>query len=174
MAISLTPRQLEQVPAELSAAPLADVLARLAEAVAEGQAKLDLASAEVMAQLATTMVKIVPEVRQIIEADGTRRFERADPVELSLLDIGLRPTFYAFAEATAEVAMDLKIVEEVSGGTTTRPALLAATQALRTERRLNRDVRVSTRITAKLVPVPGPASLGPVTSVEDRREGGGS
>jgi hypothetical protein len=52
--------------------------------------------------------------------------------------------------------------------------LFASTRSLRTERKLNRDVKISSKMSAKLVPVPAPPLLGPVRDVEDRREGGGA
>jgi hypothetical protein len=166
MPIRLTPRELSP-GRELPGAPLADFVTQLAEAVAEGQAKLDLSSAEVAAQLAQTRVQFVPEVRQIIDKDGTMRFETAKPVTLSLLELGIRPTFYAFAEATVEAALDLRVVEETTSGSAARGSLFASTQSLRLERKLNRDVKISSKISAKLVPVPMPGMLAPVRTVVD-------
>ncbi|MEQ8381021.1 MAG: hypothetical protein RIB93_17860 [Coleofasciculus sp. D1-CHI-01] len=175
MAFDLTPKDPNEPIQELAGASLAEVLTQLAEAIAEGQARLDLSSAQVVQELAQTQVDIVPSIRQIIREDGTVEFQQAEPVRVSLLDLGILPTFLAFSEATAEVAMDLKVVENVtqSGNTNKRKSLFAATQSLRTERRLNRDVSVHTKLTAKLVPVPVPARLQPIITVEDQREGGG-
>jgi hypothetical protein len=96
-------------------------------------------------------------------------------VEVSLLELGVTPTFYAFSEATAEVAMDLKVVESSteSGTSEQRPFISIATRSLRTERRLNREVSVHSRISAKLTPIPTPPLLEPTRIVEDQREGGG-
>lgn len=175
MAFDLTPKDPNEPIQELAGASLAEVLTQLAEAIAEGQARLDLSSAQVVQELAQTQVDIVPSIRQIIREDGKVEFQQAEPVRVSLLDLGILPTFLAFSEATAEVAMDLKVVENVtqSGNTNKRKSLFAATQSLRTERRLNRDVSVHTKLTAKLVPVPVPARLQPIITVEDQREGGG-
>ncbi|MCP9470318.1 MAG: hypothetical protein NNA31_10010 [Nitrospira sp.] len=176
MSIRLTPRDANGGQ-ELAGASLADLISQLAEAVAEGQAKLDLSSAQVAAELAKTKVKFIPAIRQIIEKDGSVRFEQAEPMEVSLLDLGLQPTFYSFSEATVEVAMDLKVVEETTTtGSGRAPAkmLFASTRSLRTERKLNRDVKISSKMSAKLVPVPAPPLLGPARDVEDRREGGGA
>ncbi|MEQ8753010.1 MAG: hypothetical protein RID09_05740 [Coleofasciculus sp. G1-WW12-02] len=175
MAFDLTPKDPNEPIQELAGASLAEVLTQLAEAIAEGQARLDLSSAQVVQELAQTQVDIVPSIRQIIREDGTVEFQQAEPVRVSLLDLGILPTFLAFSEATAEIAMDLKVVENVtqSGNTNKRKSLFAATQSLRTERRLNRDVSVHTKLTAKLVPVPVPARLQPIITVEDQREGGG-
>lgn len=168
MPIRLTPRDLSPAR-ELPGASLADFVTQLAEAVAEGQAKLDLSSAEVAAQLAQTHVQFIPEIRQIIEKDGRMRFETAQPITLSLLELGIQPTFYAFSEAVVEVAMDLRVVEETASSGSSRGSLFASTQALRLERKLNRDVKISSKISAKLVPVPMPGMLTPVRTVEDNR-----
>jgi len=168
MAIQLTPRDALAPARELPGALLADLVPQLAEAIAEGQAKLDLSAAEVAQQLAGTRVQFVPEIRQIIDEKGNTKFETA--VEVSLLELGIQPTFYAFSEATVEVAMDLKIVEDTQSTTTSKTVLFANTQSLRLERKLNRNVTISSKIMAKLVPVPAPQLLTPVRTVEDNRK----
>jgi hypothetical protein len=175
MAFNLAPKDPNEPIQELGGASLAEVLTQLAEAIAEGQARLDLSAAQVMNELAQTRVDIVPSIRQIIREDGSVEFDQAEPVNVSLLDLGILPTFYAFSEATVEVVMDLKVVESLttSGNDRKSPFLFASTQSLRTERRLNRDISVHTKLTAKLVPVPTPNRLAPTITVEDRREGGG-
>lgn len=173
MPIQLTPRDALNPARELPGASLADLVTQMAEAVAEGQAKLDLSAAQVAQQLAATKVKFVPEIRQTISAGGEMKFETAPAVEVSLLELGITPTFYAFAEATVEVAMDLKVVEQTATTQSQeKKGLFAGTQSLRMERKLNRDLKVSSKITAKLVPVPAPALLTPVRTVTDERNGG--
>jgi hypothetical protein len=176
MAISLTPRDPLEPVKEVPGGSLAEVLTQLAEAIAEGQARLDISSAQVIQELSNAKVSIIPSIRQIIEEDGTVRFEQAEPLEVSMLDLGVMPTFFAFSEATAEIAMDLKVVENIteSGTSKRRVSLFAGTRSLRTERRLNRDVSVHTKISAKLVPVPAPALVEPTRILEDRRDGGGT
>lgn len=169
MAIQLKQRDALTQARELPATSLADLVTQLAEAVAEGQAKLDLSAAEVVKQLAATRVQFVPEIRQIIDEKGNMKFETAKAVELSLLELGIQPTFYAFSEATVEVAMDLKIVEDTQSLTNSKTVLFANTQSLRLERKLNRNVTISSKITAKLVPVPAPQLLTPVRTIEDKR-----
>lgn len=172
MAIRLTPRDALDTARELPGASLADLVAQLAEAIAEGQAKLDLSAAAVAQELAKAKAQFIPEIRQVIEQDGSMKFEQAKPVEVSLLELGIQPTFYAFSEATLEVAMDLKVVEQTTTTTQENKGLFANTQSLRLERKLNRDVKVSSKITAKLVPVPAPQLLTPVRTVTDKRSGG--
>jgi hypothetical protein len=173
MPIQLTPRDALDPARELPGASLADLVTQLAEAIAEGQAKLDLAAAAVTQELAKIKVPFIPEIRQIIGKDGSIKFEQAPPVEVSLLELGIQPTFYAFSEATVEVAMDLRVVEQTTTSSSQeKKALFAGTQSLRLERKLNRDLKVSSKITAKLIPVPAPQLLTPVRTVIDNRGGG--
>jgi hypothetical protein len=173
MPIQLTPRDALDPARELPGASLADLITQMAEAIAEGQAKLDLAAAAVAQELAKSKVQFIPEIRQTIQKDGSMKFEQAQPIEVSLLELGIQPTFYAFSEATIEVAMDLKVVEQTTTTSSQeKKGLFAGTQSLRMERKLNRDVKVSSKMTAKLVPVPAPQLLTPVRTVTDNREGG--
>jgi hypothetical protein len=114
VAFDLSPRDPLEPTQELADAPLAEVLTKLAEGVAEGQARLDLSAAQVVRELAARRVSIIPSIRQIIREDGRMDFEQGAPVEVSLLELGITPTFYAFSEATAELAMDLKVTESNS------------------------------------------------------------
>jgi hypothetical protein len=170
MAIQLTPRDALDPARELPGASLADIVTQMAEAIAEGQAKLDLSAAAVTKELAETKVEFIPEIRQIIEQDGSMRFEAATPVQASLLDLGIQAHFYAFAEAVVEVAMDVHVVEEGQTSGSPTKGLFANTQSLRLERKLNRDVKISSKVTAKLIPVPAPQLLATVRTVEDNRE----
>ncbi|MCH8338392.1 MAG: hypothetical protein IH858_06060 [Chloroflexi bacterium] len=175
MAIDLTPKDPLEPTRELPGTPFAELLTQMAEAIAEGQARLDLSSAEVLRALSETSVSIIPNIQQIIAEDGSVRFEQSEPMSVSLLDLGILPTFFAFSEASVEVVMDLKTVESITerGTSKKRTFLFAGTQSLRTERRLNRDVSVHSKLSVKLVPVPAPALLEPTRIVEDQGEGGG-
>lgn len=148
---------------EVPSASFADLVRMLAEGIAEAQASLDRTSAELLTELANAKVDIIPRVIETIQEDGSITFEHAPPQEVSLLDIGVVPTFYQFSEATVEVVMDLKIVESEteSGEQKPRFSLFANTSGIRFERKLNRDVQVSSKLTAKLVPVPMPLRLEP-------------
>ena len=141
----------------------ADLVRMLGEGIAEAQASLDRASAELVQELANTEVQIVPEVKEIVDADGNVAFEQAEPQTVSLLSLGVMPTFYQFSQSTVEVAMDVKIVEnEKESGTGKRVfGLFAGTAEVRAERSLNRDVTAHSKLTATLVPVPMPLRLEP-------------
>jgi len=136
----------------------------LAEGIADAQSSLDHASASLVVELAKTKVEIIPRVEETIAADGSVTYKNAPPELVSLLDLGVRPTFYQFSQATVEVAMDIKVVENEtsSGGGKRRFSLFADTASLRFERKLNRDIKIASKITATLVPVPMPLRLEPV------------
>lgn len=153
---------------EAQEASLADLIRMTAESVADAQTALDRASAGLVAELAQTRVPVIPSIREIISESGEVTFERADPVEVTLLDIGVMPTFYQFSQTVIEIAMDLKVTESLdeSGKRSGSFALRADTAGLRFERKLNRDVKVSSKVTATLVPVPMPLRLEPVRTTQ--------
>lgn len=141
----------------------ADLVRMLGEGIAEAQAKLDQASAELLQELAKTPVQIIPEVKEVVDADGNVSFEQAEPETVSLLSLGVMPTFYQFSQSTVEVTMDVKIVETEKETETGKRlyTLFAGTAELRAERTLNRDVSAHSKLTATLVPVPMPLRLEP-------------
>ncbi len=153
---------------EVPSASFADLVRMVAEAIAEAQADLDRTSADLVTELANTKIQIVPRITETIDADGNVTFTQAPPQEVSLLDIGVEPTFYQFSESKIEVAMDLSIVESSneSGTEKKRFSLFANTSSLRFERKLNRDVKVSSKLSATLVPVPKPLRLQPERTTE--------
>ncbi len=151
---------------ETPSASFADLVRLLAEGIADAQTSLDRASASLAAELANTPVEIIPRVEETIAEDGSVTYKRAEPQQVSLLDIGVTPTFYQFSEAKVEVTMDVKIVENetLSENGQRRFGLFADTASVRFERKLGRDVTVSSKLTATLVPVPMPIRLEPVRS----------
>ena len=141
----------------------ADLVRMMGEGIADAQAALDKASAEVAVELAATEVDIVPTITETIAKDGTVTFERGTPQKRSLLEIGISPTFYQFREATVEVTMDMRIVE--TGDETTkekRKGLFSSTRDVTLDRRFSRDVKATSKVTTTLVPVPSPIRVEPV------------
>lgn len=130
----------------------------LAESIADAQRELDRSSAGMLEELAETEVSVVPEVREVVEPDGHVRYERARSRRVSLLDLGVTPTFYQFSESTVEVSLDITVVEE---GAQRKPRLIANTAAVQQERKLNRNLQAHSKLRATLVPVPMPAQLEP-------------
>jgi len=148
--------------AETSSTSFADLVRMMAEGIADAQMALDRSSAEMVTELAETRVDVVPTITETIAADGTVTYEQGKVQSVSLLELGVKPTFYQFSQATVEVSMDLKLVEQLSEDGTRKTGglgLFAETANIRFERKLNRDVSVHSRITATLVPVPMPLRL---------------
>lgn len=141
-----------------------DLVRMLAEGIADAQASLDRSSADLVEELAATTVSIVPSVTETIDADGNVTYAQAAAQQVSLLSLGVTPTFYQFSQATVEVVMDIKVVEseQVKEDGKRSYGLFAGTADVRIERKLNRDVSVSSKVTATLVPVPMPLRLEPV------------
>lgn len=141
----------------------ADLVRMLAEGIADAQTSLDRASAELVTELAETTVEIVPRVTETIDEQGNITFEQAPAQTVSLLSLGVTPTFYQFSQATVEVTMDVKIVEKEDETTEGKRSfgLFAGTASVRAERKLNRDVTMASKLTATLVPVPMPLRLEP-------------
>lgn len=138
-----------------------DLVRMMAEGIADAQLELDRASAEMIVDLASTRVDVVRSITETINEDGSVTIIADDAENLSLLELGVQPTFYQFRESTIEVAMDLSIAEEIeteSSGAG-RKTLFAKTRDITSERKLNRDVSVSSKLTATLVPVPSPLRL---------------
>lgn len=156
---------------ETPSTSFADLVRMLAEGIADAQASLDKTSAEMVVELAQTKVQIIPKVTETIDEAGNVTFEQAPAQEVSLLELGVEPTFYQFSEAKVEVAMDLKIVENETETGDRRYSLFAETANIRFERKLKRDVNISSKLTATLVPVPKPLRIetARVTNTKDEQ-----
>jgi hypothetical protein len=89
-----------------------DLVRMLAEGIADAQASLDRASAELVEELAHTTVSVVPRAKAI-DADGNVTYEHDEAQTVSLLSLAVTPTFYQFSQASVEVALDIKIVEQL-------------------------------------------------------------
>lgn len=111
--------------------PFPQMVQNLAFAIARGQMALDRSSMDTTRQLASEKVKIIEEIHEVIEpafrtvnvaiADaqgnkieqtivvtGARIIsDSTDPVDYTLLQAGLFPTFYQFTETIIEVKMSI-------------------------------------------------------------------
>ncbi len=147
---------------ETAATSFADLVRMMAEGIADAQMALDRSAATMVTELAETRVDIIPSITETVAADGSITFQQGKPQSVSLLELGVKPTFYQFSQATVEVSMDLKLVEQINEDGTRKTGslgLFADTSNIRFERKLNRDVSVHSKITATLVPVPAPLRL---------------
>ncbi len=148
---------------ETDSVSFADLVRLLGESVAAAQMSLDRASATLMAELAETYVDLVRNVTETIQPDGEITYETGEPQRVSLLELGVTPSFYRFSEASVEVVMDVKIVEATTESAEgPRWGLFADTRSVKSERKLNRDVTMTSRLRATLVSVPSPLRVEPV------------
>ncbi|WP_291319172.1 hypothetical protein [Desulfonatronospira sp.] len=168
---------LEQPARETDKASLGDLIREVALSIADAQKGLDASSAEMVRELAETRVEVVSAIRESISSDGSISYTQDKPRSVSLLEIGVMPTFYQFAQTVVEIQMDLKVVEtESEKGTKSqnkRMFLQADTAGIRFERKLNRDVSVCSKVKATLVPVPMPLRIEPVRTTTDADAGNG-
>ena len=152
----------EVVVQETASTSFADLVRLMAEGIADAQMALDRSAAEMVTELANTTVEMVPSITEEVAADGSVTFTQGKAQIVSLLALGVKPTFYQFSQATIEISMDLKLVEQINEDGTRKKGglgLFAETANIRFERKLNRDVSVHSKITATLVPVPAPLRL---------------
>ena len=162
---------------ELLAVPLPEMVMKLGLGIAEAQRALDENSVETSQLLAETTVPLVLAVTQVIAADGTVTFTNADPVDVSLLQIGLMPTFYQFSEATIEVTMDIKTTSSretnVKVSAKAKVGFACFSASVNTEvshnRKFGKEVHGTSRLVTKMVPVPPPTRIEPILNVVDNR-----
>ena len=172
--------------------PFAELVRNLAFAIAEGQLELDRSSIATLQFLIDPRnnVSIIPEIAEVIEpavrmvpvtgsapvpvTGATIRSSGAQPVEMSLLQAGLLPTFYQFTEATIEVKLSISMKEtetkETRGSTplgrqTSRFAALVFGSPVdyRTANTYSYAAQGSSVLRATLRPVPPPPRLIPST-----------
>ena len=162
---------------ELLDVPLPDMVAKLAFGIADAQAALDKNSIETAKALATETIEIVPVITQTIAANGTVSFSSPDPVEMSLIQIGLLPTFYQFAEATIEVSMDIKTTSstetsvrvESEFGVKFKVFSASIKAEVSHNRKFGKEVHGTSRMITRLVPVPPPPLIQPRFEIVDNR-----
>lgn len=162
---------------ELLDVPLPDMVAKLAMGIASAQAALDSNSVRTATILAETEIPVVLGVTQTIAADGSVSYTQSDPVDISLLQIGLLPTFYQFSEASIEVKMDIKtttsretnikVTAEAKAGFAMWSASIKA--EVSHNRKFGKEVNGTSRLFTKMVPVPPPERLAPQLIVVDNR-----
>lgn len=162
---------------ELLDVPLPDMVTKLALGIAEAQRALDENSVETAQILADTTIEVVPALTQTIDEDGSVSFEAADPVEMSLLQVGLNPAFYQFVEASIEVTMDIKTTTSsetnISVGFKAKVGFACWSASVRVDvshnRKFQKEVRGTSRLFVKMTPVPPPPRIFPEITVIDNR-----
>jgi hypothetical protein len=162
---------------ELLDVPLPEMVLKLGLGIAEAQRALDENSVATATMLANTEMPLVLAMTQTIAADGTVSYTQAPAVNISLLQIGLLPTFYQFSEATIEVTMDIKTT--TSSETNIKVSAQAKvgfgmwSASVKTDvshnRKFGKEVRGTSRLFTKMVPVPPPARIAPELILVDNR-----
>ncbi|WP_028575288.1 hypothetical protein [Desulfonatronovibrio hydrogenovorans] len=162
---------------ELLDVPLPEMVMKLGLGVAEAQRALDENSVETAKMLADAKVPLVLSITQNIAEDGSVSYNNQDPVDVSLLQIGLMPTFYQFAEATIEVTMDIKTTTSretnVKVSAKAKVGFSMWSASVKTDvshnRKFGKEVHGTSRLVTRMVPVPPPPRIEPVLSVVDNR-----
>lgn len=162
---------------ELLAVPLPEMVMKLGLGIAEAQRALDENSVQTAKMLAETTVPLVLAVTQTISSEGAVSFTNADPVNVSLLQIGLMPTFYQFSEATIEVTMDIKTTSSretnVKVSTAAKVGFSCFSASVNVDvshnRKFGKEVHGTSRLVTKMVPVPPPPRIAPELTVVDNR-----
>lgn len=162
---------------ELLDVPLPDMVHKLALGIADAQRALDKNSIETAVALANETIDVTPVLTQVIAADGTVTFETPQPVTMSLIQVGLLPTFYQFAEATIEVSMDIKTTmsteTNVKVGVEASVKFKVFSASIKAEvshnRKFGKEVHGTSRLITRMVPVPMPPLLQPRFEIVDNR-----
>lgn len=167
---------------ELLDVPLPDMVAKLALGIAAAQQSLDTNSVQTAVMLAETTIDVVPFITQTISNTGEVSISQADPIEMSLLQVGLNPTFYQFSEASIEVSMDIKTTTstetnvKVSAEASYGYGLFSASinAEVSHNRKFGKEVRGTSRLFTRMVPVPPPPRIFPEMRIVDNRSAPGS
>ncbi len=162
---------------ELLDVPLPDMVAKLAVGIADAQRSLDTNSVETAVALAGTNIDVVPAITETIAADGSVTFTQAAPIQMSLLQVGLNPTFYQFTEASIEVTMDIKTTTStetnVKVGVQAKVGFACWSASARVDvshnRKFGKEVKGTSRLFTKLAPVPPPPRIFPELRIVDNR-----
>ncbi len=162
---------------ELLDVPLPDMVARLALGIAAAQRALDSNSIVTAKALAEETITVVPAITETIAANGDVSFAAATPIDMSLIQVGLFPTFYQFAEASIEVEMDIKtttstetnvkVTAEAKVGFACWSASVKA--EVSHNRKFGKEVHGTSKLFTKMVPVPPPARIFPQILTIDNR-----
>ena len=112
---------------ELLDVPFPEMIYKMANAIAQGQRRLDQASLDTARALAKAQVRVIPDIYEIVEKKKLSEVAggaalpgtagdtdtvavttvTADPVSMSLMQAGLLPTFYQFTESLIEVKISI-------------------------------------------------------------------
>lgn len=162
---------------ELLDVPLPQMVEKLGMGISKAQHSLDKNSVDVAKELANTKIDVIPQITRTIKQNGEVEYESPDPIEMSLLEAGINPTFYQFSEATIEVEMDIKTKTSKSSSFSVSTkhevdvgVYSGSVQAdYEHNRKFGKEVQGTSRMVTKLQPVPTPDMLRPDVETVDNR-----
>jgi hypothetical protein len=156
------------------------MVTKLALGIADAQRALDENSVATALALASddNAIEVVPAMTETIAEDGSVTFEAAPAVKMPLLQVGLNPTFYQFAETTIEVTMDIKTTTStetsIKVGAEAKVGFGMWSASVRVDvahsRKFQKEVHGTSRLFVKMTPVPPPARIFPEVTVVDNRK----
>lgn len=146
---------------------LADFVSKMTHSITQAQNELDKNAVAMLQELAASKIKIpfiTHEVTEVKNAEGITIDNKVNTTRkdltTSLLDLGVRPTFYQFAETLIDVALDMHIEEEIKTNSNTKTKrFMVSTKNVRRERRYARDLKAHSKLSVKMVPVPMPVGI---------------
>ncbi len=144
-------------------ADLVDFVAQMTQSIAQAQHTLDQNSIHLLKALADETVEI-PQItntfKEIKDNNGNVIDTQSDTTttfhKMSLLNLGIRPTFYQFSKTLIEVSLDMQIEETQNHS---KKRILVNTQKVRQERRYNQNIQAYSKLSIEMVPVPMPSFL---------------
>lgn len=147
-------------------ADLVDFVSKMTQSVAEAQRVLDTNSINMLKTLANETAQIphvVNTIEEVKDAQGNTIDTKSSTVtsfnEISLINLGIRPTFYQFSKTLIEVSLDMQIEEEINTSNDKKKRILVSTKKVRQERRYNQNINAYSKLSVEMVPVPMPANL---------------
>lgn len=135
---------IETITSALTNSPLSSMIENMGLSVATAQAALDSNSIDMLKSLASSTVEI----------GGN---------QVSLLNLGFVPSFYAFTEASFEAKMDFAMSEstafDVNGVVSVETKMVSTTVSAGYARKFDQSASASSSIAARMVSLPPPENL---------------
>lgn len=135
---------IETITSTLTNSPLSSMIENMGLSVATAQAALDTNSINMLKQLASSTVEIGEN-------------------QISLLNLGFVPSFYAFTEASFEAKMDFAMSEstafDVNGVVSVETKVVSTTVSAGYARKFDQSASASSSIAARMVSLPPPENL---------------
>lgn len=135
---------IETITSTLTNSPLSSMIENMGLSVATAQAALDTNSINMLKQLAFSTVEIGEN-------------------QVSLLNLGFVPSFYAFTEASFEAKMDFAMSEStafnVDGVVSVETKMVSTSISAGYARKFDQSASASSSIAARMVSLPPPENL---------------